>query len=441
MSLFGTTSVVALLVGVIQTVTLNSEDFTGAVSGWSWNTPGVDDPGTAFTQTTGSTPRSTTGPNGGANPITRAVEPSNSYMYTEASDDAGSWTAESLTFDASLGIFTLTIDTHMRFGAEGLIDDGTTEFQAWNGSAWSTISNAIVGSQQTSADSPWRSSTEFGTYTSAGLSTPDCKFRVQCTKGASIFDANYDFAFDNAKITGPGLAPPMPAPPPTGTARAISILLANRVTNAQVAFSVQSPSLQSRTLMYRNLVEVTDLAITRMPFVIKTSKTASTNRLHVYHNTLKHIATTSQTTEGFGSHTIFFPFISGGIDGGTRVDTFRNNAIIFEDLDQGSAQPSSRVINNNVLANDDLAFWRANGGAFEGVEANLLLDAFFVPAGGSPLANAGAALPAGLPDSRSENTTVGAHEVGAVIDADWPRPNSEFFRDTAPPRWTEPGAA
>lgn len=254
MSLFASTSVIALLIGIAQTVTLNSEDFTGSTATWSWNTPGVDDPQTAFTQNTGSTPSGGTGPNGGANPITRAIEASNSYAYTEASGTDGPWSIESPEFDASQGIHTLTFDLHMLFGISGFPEpDGTLEVRGWNGSSYSTISNTIVGSQQSSADDPYRSSTEFGTYTSAGFSNSDFKFQIRFTKGTAPvngFLSKYDCAIDNCEVTGPGLAPP--TPPPSGTARAIALLLGNRTifvaTNGSDGNSGLVESLPKRTI-------------------------------------------------------------------------------------------------------------------------------------------------------------------------------------------------
>lgn len=797
--LFGTSSPIALLVGALQIVTVNFESFTGAASGWTWtNSTGTQ----AFQPATGARPTSTTGPNGGSNTITRAVEPSNPYMASEATTDTGPWGRQSPVFDASTGTFTFTFDYFARFGSVGGIADGTTFVEGWNGSAWVQISNSITGSQQTSANDAWRSSTEFGTYNSVGFSNSDFMFRVRCVKGASEFFGNYDFCFDNFKVTGPGFDP---TPPPVGTGRAIAILLGNRtifvsktgsdsntgltesqpkrtiqngfstankgdvvliengiyyesitrsnsgatvaepiliaarnpgqvtisnlrqdafegtatwidrgsgvwglsagdrsylgyevangnlipgyransdinatsivtnlgtnvqssptdkpqygmsfgsgevriklkngsnpngqqiaitngfkqvqlgltncpntivdgitfdgagdtfavsmdlasancvltncrfftcqfgvkpgnnclidyceysqigmdiwrrdlvaingqqskaifrwaknhyvadivggntsdalveggidggnfgqtaavgtritecwihdcfegskigrsrdaeldncriqricddaieaetagigsnpvgqgailihdnrISDAEVYVSVQDQVMQANTRIYRNVLEVVDLDNTRSPFTFKTVRTPNSTALQIYHNTIKHIASSAQTTEGFGEHTLFFPFLASGINGGARVTVFRNNCIIHADLDQGDGEPNASAIVSNVLANDDLALYRSNGGSFEGAEANLLLDSNFVPAGGSPLAGAGSALPAGLPDSRGENTTVGAHEVGASIDANWPRIAAEDYRDTSPPRWTEPGAA
>lgn len=184
-------------------VTLVSEDFQGTVGSWNLNTPGVDEPQTAFSRDEDATPTSSTGPSGGSNPANRAATAGNGYAFTEASGVAGPWSMESPDLDASLGTITLTFDLHMRFGSLGGIGDGTLTIQGWNGTAWSTISSTIVGSQQTAAADAWLASTGFGTYDSTGFSNVDFKFRFLFTKGTNVNDANYDCSIDNVLIVGP----------------------------------------------------------------------------------------------------------------------------------------------------------------------------------------------------------------------------------------------
>jgi Glycosyl hydrolases family 16 len=188
-----------------QVVTLNFEAFAGELAASTWKTPGFNDPATAWQRQTGATPTGSTGPNGGADVSSRAVTPGNGYVFVESSGDnnPGPFTFESPVFDAGVGKLTLTFDLHMRFGSVGGIADGTLQPQGWNGSAYVDIGPAIVGSQQASADSPWRPSTEFGTYTSAGFSNPDFHFRLLADRGVLGASLNYDFAVDNLKIIGP----------------------------------------------------------------------------------------------------------------------------------------------------------------------------------------------------------------------------------------------
>lgn len=188
--------------GASTDVTLNREDFSGAVSAWTWNTPGLDDPRTAWFAIVGATPSGSTGPDGGANPTTRAVDATNAYAYTEATDNNGPWSLESPTFDASRGTLTLTFDVHMKFGSVGGITEGTLQVQGWDGQRFRDIGAAIVGSQQTTADAPYRSSADFDAYTSTGFANPDFKFRFLMSKGLASA-SNADTAIDNCLVTGP----------------------------------------------------------------------------------------------------------------------------------------------------------------------------------------------------------------------------------------------
>lgn len=191
-----------------------------------WTTPGLNDPESAWLQIIGPTPSTTTGPDGGANPITRAVEPANGYGYNESTTVAdGPWSLESPSFDASLGTISLTFDYFMKFGSLGLIADGTLRVQGWNGLAWSNLGAAIVGSQQQTSSELWLQS---DVYTSDGFDNDDFQFRILVFRGANEFPGNYDFCVDNLRLFGPegALNPPPdggggtpPDPPPANDAR------------------------------------------------------------------------------------------------------------------------------------------------------------------------------------------------------------------------------
>lgn len=189
-----------------------------------WTTPGSEQPETAWSRAdarlnenpalTGST-----GPNGGAFPVTLLATEGQFYGYTESSSVAGPWSLESPEFDASVGELELTFNSYHNYG-QGNLTDGTLIVQGWNGSAWSQIGPSIVGSVQTDRSSAYSSSSDFGTYNSAGFSNPDFRFRFLFTKGVgdgSFPDFNYDCALDNIAVVGPPDAqvnPPTPSPSP-----------------------------------------------------------------------------------------------------------------------------------------------------------------------------------------------------------------------------------
>ena len=182
-------------------------------------TPGADQPQEGWLRIGGSTPTSGAGPDGGSNPDTRAVTNGDFYAYTEGTPAGGgngsrrTYSMETPEFDSNGNLFTLTFDVHMFFSIASNTEAGTLTIQGWNGSAWSQISNQIVGQQQTSATAPYLPSTNFGTYTSTGFSNDDFKFRfLFVTGGASN---PFDAAVDNILITGPeGLIPIPPDPDP-----------------------------------------------------------------------------------------------------------------------------------------------------------------------------------------------------------------------------------
>lgn len=204
-------------------VTLNAESFAAQLASWTWRTPGVNDPRTAWSRGVGNTPTTVGGPGGGANPTTKDVESTNPYAYTEASGGAGDGNGFSLEgpiFDASKGVLKLTFDVHMAFYAQAVqpyqvATDGTLQVQGWNGSAWSNIGPAIVGSQQVAvaatnelaaaaaAIMDYEPSSDYGTYTSAGFSNADFRFRFLFTKGTQVDVAHYDAGVDNLQIRGP----------------------------------------------------------------------------------------------------------------------------------------------------------------------------------------------------------------------------------------------
>ena len=172
-----------------------------------WTTPGTNSPAAAWSRGSGATPSVNTGPNGGANPATRSIEASQFYAFTESSDaGANVWSLESPEIDASVGTTTLTFDLHMRFGSAGGIPDGELKVQGWNGSSWSDIDAAIVGSQQLASSSPYLPSTDFGTYDTSGFSNPDFRFRFRFARGVAGATTVYDAAVDNLVLVGPPAA-------------------------------------------------------------------------------------------------------------------------------------------------------------------------------------------------------------------------------------------
>ncbi len=181
-------------------------------------TPGSDEPGVAWSRSTVATPTASTGPDGGSNPATRAVEGGNGFAFTEGSPSGSerTFTMETPEFDASVGLFTLTFDLHMRFGSEGGIAVGTFSIEGWNGSAWSQISASVTGSQQLTAATPYLPSTNFGTYDSTGFTNTDFKFRFRMDTVDST--VNQDTAVDNIKVTGPESE--IIVPPPAANVRA-----------------------------------------------------------------------------------------------------------------------------------------------------------------------------------------------------------------------------
>ena len=211
MSLFGGSSTLAILSSLSDFELVQiTENFSGSPANWEWATPGTHDPQQAWEQITGSAGSiGATGPTGGANPSTGAVEASNPRAYTEASTGSGPWSLELKgTFNTSQGAATLDGHVHMRFGTEGGISDGTLEIQGWNGSSWVTV-QTITGSQQSSPgegdiskNADYILFSSLFSVTSAGLFTnADFTWRLLATKGAGP-SPNYDFNADNLIATG-----------------------------------------------------------------------------------------------------------------------------------------------------------------------------------------------------------------------------------------------
>ncbi len=181
-------------------VEVNREQFQSAQAGWTWQTPGTSLPELAWSHGLNATPTQSGGPGGGAEPPSGLIRQGNGFAFTEATDSGGPWSLESPELDAGSGRLELTFDLHMRFGAEGGIDDGRLSVQGWNGQAWSTIGRVIEGSQQHRASDPYKSSERFGTYDSRDFGNAGFKFRILFSKGESEFSGNYDCAVDNVRI-------------------------------------------------------------------------------------------------------------------------------------------------------------------------------------------------------------------------------------------------
>lgn len=209
MSLFRPLSAVAILEAVVIGRVLNSENFSSSIDNWTWNTPGVDDPGQAWSRGLGDTPSNLTGPSGGADPETRAVVVSNPYAYTETTSgnleatSEPSFTMESPVFDARAGRITLTFDIHARWT---VTNEGAFFIEGWNGSSWSSVGPSVNRGLQ-SADlegdlEDYVASSALGTYDSRLFSNTDFKFRFRLTRTPGIAGSfQYDTAIDNVIVT------------------------------------------------------------------------------------------------------------------------------------------------------------------------------------------------------------------------------------------------
>ncbi len=187
-----------------SSVVLQSGDFETDLDGIV--TPGTDAEAGAVAwtrQVEGATATTNTGPGGGSNSGTRAVEATgNAYLYVESSDNGGAetlYTAETAEFDASLGTVTLEYHFHCYWNSA---NDGTFRAQVWNGTTW--LDRGITISSRTHFDEldAYSASSAMGTINSMGLSNSDCKFRWVQTKpdvGADRFQ--YDTGIDNFTVT------------------------------------------------------------------------------------------------------------------------------------------------------------------------------------------------------------------------------------------------
>lgn len=158
-----------------------------------------------------------TGPAGGAFPVTLIATQSQFYGYCETSPASPStFSLQSPTFDASAGTLSLVFPLFLRFGVNGIIQDGTLQVFGWNGSAWSQIGASIIGSKQQNQTDAYLPSTNFDDYDSEGFNNPDFHFGILFTRGADPDFFNYDAAVDNLQVFGPpGALVDAPPPPPS----------------------------------------------------------------------------------------------------------------------------------------------------------------------------------------------------------------------------------
>lgn len=217
--------------------------------------------------------------------------------------------------------------------------------------------------------------------------------------------------------------------------------------NCFSAWSVQGDFNAGNAHIYRNVVDIDNLAVVHPPFIVKTIFTPDEVDVNIYHNTIINRSGPGDGNEGFGgAHWVWFNFSSTTAD---RIRQFRNNIVIFpNDLDSpssGAAEPANRNTNAVVSPSNNSAAAEilGSGGVYAGNnESDMGLNPDYTLSSGSPARGIGSALPGGLPDSRSGpnvNDDAGAFPFGEVPGPDWPRPARRDFLTTAPARWTFPG--
>lgn len=214
-----------------------------------------------------------------------------------------------------------------------------------------------------------------------------------------------------------------------------------RFIDAFVSLSHQGSFIDGSFHAYRNVFEFTNAALFRSTlYFIKMLQTPASGFIQYYHNLFLRRSDVSDQDQW-----IWYDFSNGT---GNRLRNFLNNVVMFEqNLDNGAGPNPVNIQGNAVVApsSGDAAFLTVGGGAFAGTaEADMDLDADFVPNVGSPARNIGVPLPAGFPDSRTGivegSRDAGPFQFGELPGANWPRSSAvEFDTVNLPPRWTSPG--
>jgi hypothetical protein len=207
----------------------------------------------------------------------------------------------------------------------------------------------------------------------------------------------------------------------------------NRFTDCFFATSHQSSALIGDHHVFRNVFEGGfDPDVVHPAGFIKCIFTPTTVRLNYYHNLF--IMRTALSNEGFGTNKwVWFDFAPNGH--AERIIHFRNNIVMFKDkLDNGSGGNPVNVNNNVLVAPAANALFSGTGGLFVGTtEASMNLNADYSLKSNSAARNRAAALPAGLPDSRSSNLDCGPFPFGEAPGLLWPF--EEQFDLSLPSRW------
>ena len=227
----------------IAALTSNSETFSAGFGAWS--TPGVEADAGDFAWTfnaEGGVLTAGTGPDGGANPSTGAIETTgNGYAYTESNGisqnaDESPYALESPQLDASQFTFTLKFQLHAHWNSA---NNATFRVQGYNGTSWQNIGPAVTSRLQAAKTEAYVASDTIGTFDSSGFSNPDFRFRFLLEKetvGGDRFQ--YDTAVDNIAITSVGGTLPGSLGYNTGLRR---VFVATTGSNANDGLSASTP--------------------------------------------------------------------------------------------------------------------------------------------------------------------------------------------------------
>ena len=197
--------------------------------------------------------------------------------------------------------------------------------------------------------------------------------------------------------------------------------------------------MNGNQFVFRNIMEVTDGAVYRTEFVLKTIALAPNLSGHHFHNIYR-ITTPSPLTRF-----LWYDFSNGNAQ---QIDNFLNNIVITDDdvPNFAGGDPVSRDGNAYAGPASNSTIQGTNGTFTGTTEASMGLNADFTLQAASPARNLGQPLPAllqaadELAGGTATDDDAGPFPFGFLPGADWPRPASTAFNeDTLPARWTSPG--